>query len=98
MALMTSKQYVESLARMNRRIFFQGELIKDPVNDPMLIPSRRCLEETYDMAFMPEYEELMTATSQFTGHKINRFNHIHAGKESCSVLWASAPAAASSAV
>ncbi len=81
MALMTSKQYVESLARMNRRIFFQGELIKDPINDPMLIPSRRCLEETYDMAFMPEYEELMTATSQFTGHKINRFNHIHASKE-----------------
>ncbi len=29
------------------------------------------------MAFMPEYEDLMTCTSQFTGHKINRFNNIH---------------------
>lgn len=77
MALMTSKEYVESLAKMNRKIYFQGKLIEDPINDPILIPSRHCLEETYDMALDPEYEDLMTATSQFTGHKINRFNNIH---------------------
>lgn len=81
MALMTSKQYVESLAKMNRRIYFQGKRIEDPINDPMLIPSRKCLEESYDMALMPEYEDLLTATSQFTGHKINRFNNIHRDRE-----------------
>lgn len=81
MALMTSKQYVESLAKMKRNIYFQGKKIEDPINHPLLIPSRRCLEETYDMAFMPQYEDLMTATSQFTGHKINRFNNIHRDKE-----------------
>lgn len=77
MPLMTSKQYVESLAKMNRQIYFQGKRIEDPINHPLLIPSRKCLEETYDMALMPEYEDLMTTTSQFTGHKINRFNNIH---------------------
>ena len=77
MPLMTSEQYVESLAKMKRNIWFQGKKIEDPINDPLLIPSRRCLEETYDMALMPEYEDLMTATSQFTGHKVNRFNHIY---------------------
>lgn len=77
MPLMTSAQYVESLRRMNRTIYFQGEKIQDPVRHPLLIPSRKCLEETYDMALMPEYEDLLTATSQFTGNKINRFNHIH---------------------
>lgn len=77
MALMTSKEYVESLAKMKRNIWFQGKKIEDPIHDPILRPSRRCLEETYDMALMPEYEDLMTATSQFTGHKINRFNHIY---------------------
>lgn len=81
MPLMTSQQYVESLAKMKRRIFFQGKLIDDPIHHPLLIPSRRCLEETYDMALDPKYEDLMTATSQLTGHKINRFNHIHANKE-----------------
>ena len=81
MPLMTSKQYVESLAKMKRNIWFQGKKIEDPINHPLLIPSRKCLEETYDMAFMPEFEDLMTATSQFTGHKINRFNHIHNSKE-----------------
>ena len=81
MPLMTSKQYVESLAKTDRNIWFQGKKIEDPINHPLLIPSRKCLEETYDMAFMPEFEDLMTATSQFTGHKINRFNHIYACKE-----------------
>lgn len=81
MPLMTSQQYVASLAKMKRRIFFQGKLIEDPIHHPLLIPSRKCLEETYDMALMPMYEDLMTATSQFTGHKINRFNHIHGSKE-----------------
>ena len=77
MPLMTSAQYVESLAKMKRNIWFQGKKIEDPINHPLLVPSRKCLEETYDMALMPEYEDLMTATSQFTGHKINRFNHIY---------------------
>lgn len=81
MPLMTSAQYVESLAKMKRNIWFQGKKIEDPINHPLLIPSRRCLEATYDMALMPEYEDLMTATSQFTGNKINRFNHIYASKE-----------------
>lgn len=77
MALMTSEQYVESLRKMNRKIYFQGKLIEDPINDPILIPSRKCLEESYDMALDPQYEDLMTATSQFTGEKINRFNNVH---------------------
>lgn len=53
MALMTSKEYIESLARMKRNIYFQGKKIENPINHPLLIPSRKCLEETYDMAFMP---------------------------------------------
>ena len=81
MALMTSQEYVESLRKMNRRIYFQGKLIEDPINDPMLAPSRHCLEESYDMALDPQFEDLMTATSQFTGEKINRFNHIHNSTE-----------------
>ncbi len=81
MPLMTSEQYVESLRKMNRNIYFMGEKLEDPVNHPVLRPSMNCLIETYDMAFMPEYEDLMTATSHLTGQKINRFNHIHMSTE-----------------
>ena len=38
MALMTSKQYVESRAKMNRNIWFQGKKIEDPINDPPTDP------------------------------------------------------------
>ena len=81
MPLMTSSEYVDSLARMKRNIWFQGEKIEDPIHHPLLVPSRKCLEETYDMALMPEYEDLVTTISQFTNHRINRFNHIHQSKE-----------------
>lgn len=77
MPLMTSEQYVASIRKMNRNIYFQGEKIENPVDHPMLRPSMNCLIETYDMAFMPEYEDLMTATSLLTGNTINRFNNIH---------------------
>ncbi len=81
MPLMTGEQYVESIRKMNRNIYFQGKKIENPVDHPLLRPSMNCLIESYDMALMPEYEDLMTATSQFTGHKINRFNNIHRDRE-----------------
>jgi 4-hydroxybutyryl-CoA dehydratase/vinylacetyl-CoA-Delta-isomerase len=32
---------------------------------------------TYELAFDPQYQDLMTATSSLTGKKINRFTHLH---------------------
>lgn len=77
MPLMTSQQYVESIRKMDRNIYFQGKKLDNPVDHPVLKPSMQCLIDTYDMAFMPEYEDLMTTTSLLTGNKINRFNNIH---------------------
>lgn len=81
MPLMTSKEYVESLRKMKRNIYFQGKKVGDPIKHPVLAPSRHCLELTYDMALDPRYEDLMTTESSLTGHKINRFNHIHQSKD-----------------
>lgn len=81
MTLKTSEQYIESIRSMKRNIYFQGEKIEDSVDNPIIRPSMNCLIETYDMALMPEYEDLMITTSHLTGHKINRFNHIHQSKE-----------------
>lgn len=43
----------------------------------MLQPSTNCIIESYELAQMPEYEDLMTAHSHLIDEKVNRFNHIH---------------------
>jgi len=58
-----------------------GEKIAGSVDSPMLRPSLNSVKATYELAQIPEYEELMTATSCFTGNKISRFCHIHQSTE-----------------
>jgi len=79
MALMTGKEYIESLRKMNMRVYMFGKKVENPVDDPILRPSVNSVRMTYDLATgnNPEYLELMTATSHLTGEKINRFAHIH---------------------
>lgn len=77
MALMTGEQYVESIRKMNMQIYMFGEKVENPVDNPILRPSLNSVKATYDLAQMPEYEDLMTVTSNLTGKKINRFCHLH---------------------
>lgn len=81
MALMTGEQYIESMRKMNLQVYMFGKKIENPVDDPILRPSLNSVKATYDYAHMPEYEDLMTAVSSFTGEKVNRFTHIHQGTE-----------------
>ena len=77
MALKTGEQYVESMRKLNLKIYLQGELVKNPVDHPIIRPSLNSVKMTYDLAQDPQYEDLMTATSSITGKKINRFCHLH---------------------
>lgn len=81
MALMTGEQYVESIRKMNMQIYLFGEKIENPVDNPIIRPSLNSVKATYDLAQMPEYEDLMTVTSSITGEKINRFCHLHQSTE-----------------
>ena len=62
---------------MNMRVYMFGKKIESPVDDPILRPSLNSVRMTYDLAQMPEYEDLMTAESPYTGTRVNRFTHIH---------------------
>lgn len=75
--MMTGQQYVESIQKMNMEIYMFGEKIENTADNPILRPSLNSVKATYDLAQMPEYEDLMTVTSSLTGEKINRFCHIH---------------------
>ncbi|WP_324825171.1 4-hydroxyphenylacetate 3-hydroxylase family protein [Sinanaerobacter sp. ZZT-01] len=77
MALMTGDQYIESLRKLNTRVYMFGEKIDNWVDHPMIRPSINCVAMTYELAQDPQYEDLMTATSSITGKKINRFAHLH---------------------
>ena len=77
MALMTPQEYIESLRKLNTRVYMFGEKIDNWVDHPMIRPSINCVAMTYALAQDSQYEDLMTATSSLTGHKINRFTHLH---------------------
>jgi len=77
MTMMTGEQYEDSLRKMNFKVFLQGEQVDHVVDHPILRPSMNSVKMTYDLAQDPQYEELMTATSNLTGKKINRFGHLH---------------------
>ncbi|MDR1091821.1 MAG: 4-hydroxyphenylacetate 3-hydroxylase family protein [Prevotella sp.] len=74
---MTAKEYIESLRKLNLKVYFMGEQITNPVDHPMIRPSMNSVAMTYRMAEMEEYKDLMTATSNLTGKTINRFCHLH---------------------
>lgn len=76
MGLMTGEEYVESMRNLKLNIYMFGEKIDNPIDHPILRPSLNSVRATYDLAQMPEYEDLMTVTLE-DGRKINRFANIH---------------------
>lgn len=77
----TSKEYIDSLKKLDMTVYLLGEKVEDTVEHPIIRPSLNSVAVTYEMAHMPEHEELMTTTSHLTGQKINRFTHIHQSAE-----------------
>ena len=72
MALMTGEQYIESIRKIPMEIYMFGKKVENPVDDPILRPSLNSVRMTYDLAQMPEYQDLMTVVSPETGERINR--------------------------
>jgi len=77
MGLVTGTEYRESLRRLKPAIYFMGEQITDVTTHPATVPHVNTVALTYDMAFNPEFEDLLTVKSHLTGEKIHIFTHIH---------------------
>ena len=78
---MTRDQYIESLRKMKMNVWYMGEKIDNPVDHPMIRPSLNSVAMTYWLAEQPEYQDVMTAVSNLTGKRINRFCHLHQSTE-----------------
>jgi len=73
----TKEDYLKSLRDLGHLVYFKGETVSDVTAHPSFAPHINSVAKTYEMALMPEFEELLTATSHLTGKKINRFTHVH---------------------
>ena len=76
MGMKTGTEYVESLRKLNMKVYMFGERVKSPVDHPIIKPSMNAVRMTYDLALDPLYEDLMTVKSHLTGERVNLFNHV----------------------
>ena len=74
--IVTKEDYIKSLKDLKVVIYYNGRKVEDGAH-PGFLPHINSAAKTYEMALMPEYEDLLTATSHLTGKKISRFTHIH---------------------
>ncbi|MGH9879026.1 MAG: 4-hydroxyphenylacetate 3-hydroxylase N-terminal domain-containing protein, partial [Nitrososphaerales archaeon] len=74
MPIRTGAEYIESLRGRNLKVYLFGELVKEPVDHPMIRPSINAVAETYDLAV--KNPDLASAHSSLTDKQVNRFLHI----------------------
>lgn len=72
----TGKEYIDSLRKMKTVAYYMGKKVDNIVEHPAIRPHINAAAASYDMAYDPVYEDLLTAKSHLTGEKIHRFNHI----------------------
>ncbi|HEX78120.1 MAG TPA: aromatic ring hydroxylase [Dehalococcoidia bacterium] len=73
--MITSQEYRARLKKLKPNVYMDGDIISR--EDPRLAGGINIMSQTYDLAYKPEFEEVLTATSHLNGRKINRFTHIH---------------------
>ena len=73
----TKEDYIRSLKIQKLNVYYNGEYVEDVTVHAAFIPHINAAAKTYELALMPEHEDLLTATSHLTGKRISRFTHIH---------------------
>jgi 4-hydroxybutyryl-CoA dehydratase / vinylacetyl-CoA-Delta-isomerase len=74
MPIASGEEYIESLRGRDIKVYLFGELVKEPVDHPMIRPSINAVAETYDIA--NSEPEIGSSHSSLTDRKVNRFLHI----------------------
>lgn len=75
----TVEKYLDSLRKIPFKVYMFGERVENIVDHPLVRPSINAVAKTYELAHDPQSEHLLTACSNLTGKKINRFTHLHQG-------------------
>ena len=70
----TADDYMNSLRGRRMNVFFMGERVPEPIENPVIRPSINAMAETYRIA--SERPELATTYSGVSDRQINRFLHV----------------------
>ncbi len=79
--MISKAEYLESLAKLEHRVFIGGKQVSNVVENAMSKPAVMALAETYHQAEQASNQDLFTAASHITGGPINRFAYIHRSPE-----------------
>ena len=77
MALMTGKQYKDSIKDMRINTYVLGKKIENQLEHPVIAPAIEAVAMVYDLAHNPDYQEKTTTISHITGERINFFTHLY---------------------
>lgn len=79
MSINSAEEYYQSLRRLKRRVYINGQFIEHPEEHPLVRPSTRAVGLTYQLQAEAEHHPLILADSHLNKAKVNRFTHIHRG-------------------
>jgi 4-hydroxybutyryl-CoA dehydratase/vinylacetyl-CoA-Delta-isomerase len=79
--IVSKKDYIQSIKEQGHVVYYNGQKVPDVTAHPAFMPHINAAAKTYEMALMPEFEDLATAISHLTGKRISRFTHIHQSVE-----------------
>jgi 4-hydroxybutyryl-CoA dehydratase/vinylacetyl-CoA-Delta-isomerase len=72
----TKADYINSLEQISTTIYSLGELVKEPLKNPVIRPAINALAATYELAGKEEFKDPLTAISHLNGEEINRYLHV----------------------
>jgi 4-hydroxybutyryl-CoA dehydratase/vinylacetyl-CoA-Delta-isomerase len=72
--IVTADDYIRSLRNRGLNVFFMGERVPEPVDNPVIRPSVNAMAETYRLA--TERPELAAVRTEVGGRPVNRFLHV----------------------
>ena len=90
----TGAQFLASIRGDGRRVYFDGELVRDVTTHPAFCGAAKSLAHLFDVAADPANRELMTYPSPATGGPVLRCYHIPktaadlASRRAMSTRWA----------
>jgi 4-hydroxybutyryl-CoA dehydratase/vinylacetyl-CoA-Delta-isomerase len=61
---------------LNIKAYVGGELVESIADHPAIAPHINTVAKTYELAHMPEHQDVMTTVSHLTGERIHRYTHI----------------------
>lgn len=73
--MLTGKEYIESIKKINPRIFLGGKQVK-LMDNPTTLTVVKANAKVYELGEDPQYADIMNTDSPYTGTKVSRNLHI----------------------